>query len=205
MNWNDFLKSKSNRIELIASLIILVISLLLLANFLTFIETRIGIVLPDPVLSLFNPIDLTWIIFVLIYFSLLLGIIVLIKHPDRFLFAVQLYSLMVITRMVAMYLVPLNPPAGMILLKDPFVEYFGTGKTLTKDLFFSGHTATLFILFLVADNKAVKTMFFVTTFIVAISVLLQRVHYTIDVIAAFVFTYVCYKIMNVIKLYYYEH
>lgn len=205
MNWNDFLKSKGNLIELIASLIILVISLSLFANFLNFVETRDGIVLPDPVLSLFNPVDLTWIIFVLIYFSLLLGIIALTKRPDKFLFAIQLYSLMMITRMVVMYLVPLNPPAGMILLKDPFVEFFGTGKTLTKDLFFSGHTATLFILFLVVDNKAVKTMFFITTIIVAISVLLQHVHYTIDVIAALVFTYVCYKILNVIKLYYYEH
>ncbi len=43
--------------------------------------------------------------------------------------------------------------ANMIILNDPLVEFFGTGQTLTKDLFFSGHTATLLILFLVSEKK----------------------------------------------------
>ena len=66
---------------------------------------------------------------------------------------------MVVVRMCAMYMLPLDPPVNMIILNDPLVEFFGTGQTLTKDLFFSGHTATLFILFLVSEKKIYKTIF----------------------------------------------
>jgi len=200
MIWKDFLSNKKNRIELIISLILLTIALTSLANFVNLVENRKGIVLSDPILSLFNPIDLTWITFGLIYLSLIIAIVSLLKNPQRFLFAIQLYTLMALVRMIAMFLLPLEPPEKMILLKDPFVEFFGTGQTLTKDLFFSGHTATLFILFLVSEHKTIKIIFLVSTIIVAFCVLIQHVHYTIDVFAAIFFTYACYKILHKFSL-----
>ena len=57
---------------------------------------------------------------------------------------------MVIFRTSAINLVPLEPPDTILLLNDPFVQLFGKGEILTKDLFFSGHTGTLFLLFLLA-------------------------------------------------------
>jgi len=205
MNWKEFLKEKRNKIELVATLVFLAIVLASLANFLNFIEARPGVVLPDPILNLFNPIDLTWLIFALIYISLVVAIITLIKNPKQLMFAIQVYTLIVVVRIAAMYLLPLEPPAKMIILNDPFVEFFGTGQTLTKDLFFSGHTATLFILFLVSEKKVIKTVFFIITTAVAISVLLQHVHYTIDVFAAVFFTYACYKLIHKVKsLYLYD-
>ena len=195
MNWKEFLKEKRNKVELVVTLVFLAVVLASLANFLNFAEARQGVVLPDPILNLFNPIDLTWLIFALIYISLVVGIITLIKTPKQLMFAIQLYTLMVAVRIAAMYLLPLEPPAKMIILNDPFVEFFGTGQTLTKDLFFSGHTATLFILFLVSEKKIIKTVFLISTITVAISVLLQHVHYTIDVFAAVFFTYACYKVL----------
>lgn len=204
MNWKEFIKGKRNRIEFVTTLILLAVVLTLLTNFLNFVESRSGVVLPDPILSFFNPVDLTWLIFAFIYISLIIAIVSLIKDPKRLMFALQVYTLMIIVRIVAMYLLPLNPPEKMIILKDPFVEFFSTGKSLTKDLFFSGHTATLFILFLVSEKKILKTLFLISTIIVAISVLLQHVHYTIDVFAAFFFTYTCYKIfLNFKSSYYY--
>lgn len=195
MNWKVFLEIKRNRIELVITMLLLAVVLVSLANFLNFIEARHGVVLPDPILDLFNPIDLTWLIFALIYISLVVAIVTLIKNPRQLLFAVQLYTLMVTVRIVAMYLLPLEPPAEMISLNDPFIEFFGTGQTLTKDLFFSGHTATLFILFLVSERKIIKDVFLICTIVVAISVLLQHVHYTIDVFAAVFITYGCYKLL----------
>jgi membrane-associated phospholipid phosphatase len=186
-------KEKKSRIELTVTLLLLGVILTSLANFLNFVETRQGVVLPDPILILFNPIDLTWLIFALIYISIVVALISLLKNPKQLLLTIQVYTLMVAVRIAAMYLLPLEPPSKMIILKDPFVEFFGTGQTLTKDLFFSGHTATLFILFLAAKNKLIKTAFLISTIAVAISVLLQHVHYTIDVFAALFFTYVCYK------------
>jgi hypothetical protein len=199
MNWKEFFKVRKNIIEFGLTLLLLVFVLASLANFLNFVEARPGIILPDPILNLFNPIDLTWLIFVLIYCSLVIAILILIKNPKQILFAIQLYTLMVAVRIVSMYLLPLEPPAKMIILNDPFVEFFGTGQTLTKDLFFSGHTATLFILFLVSEKKVYKTIFLISTVAVAVAVLLQHVHYTIDVFAAVFFTYACYKLVLRIK------
>ena len=195
MNWKEFLKEKRNRVELVITFFLLAIVLTFLTNFLNYVEARQGVVLPDPILNLFKPIDLTWLTFALIYISLVAAIATLSKNPKQLMFAIQLYTLMVAVRIIAMFLLPLEPPATMIILNDPFVEFFGTGQTLTKDLFFSGHTATLFILFLVAPKKIIKTMFMISTILVAISVILQHVHYSIDVFAAVFFTHACYKLI----------
>lgn len=199
MSWKNFLTEKRNKSELIITVLLLAVILTVLANFLNFIEARKGVVLSDPILNLFEPINLTWLTFALIYVSLIVAIVTLWNNPERLLFAVQLYILMVVVRIAAMYLLPLEPPATMIILKDPFVEFFGTGQTLTKDLFFSGHTATLFILFLVSEKKIFKSLFLVNTILVAIAVLFQHVHYTIDVFAAVFFTFTCYRILKKFK------
>lgn len=196
MHWKEFLKVKRNKVEIVITFLLLTLVLLALTNFLNYIESRKGVVLSDPILNLFNPIDLTWLTFALIYVSIVVAIITLAQNPKRLLFAVQLYTLMVVVRIIAMYLLPLEPPAKMIILTDPFVEFFGTGQTLTKDLFFSGHTATLFILYLVSEKKIIKITFLISTILVAIAVLLQHVHYTIDVFAAVFFTYTCYRILS---------
>jgi membrane-associated phospholipid phosphatase len=200
MTWKDFFSSHQNRIEFITSILLLVIVLFTLTNFLNYVESRNGFSFNDPILSLFEPIDLTWLTFTLIYGSLIAAIVNLISKPDKLLFTIQFYTLMVVVRIISMWLLPLNPPEKMIILNDPFVEFFGTGKTLTKDLFFSGHTATLFILFLTADDRLFKRIFLVSTIMVAISVLMQHVHYSIDVFAAIFFTYTCFQILKSLKL-----
>lgn len=200
MSWKDFLSDKKNKVEFVVSLILLALVLTGLARFVNFVEYRPGVAFSDPVLDLFNPIDMTWLTFGLIYIALVIAVASLINNPRQLLFALQLYTLMAFVRIIAMFLLPLEPPEKMILLKDPFVEFFGSGQTLTKDLFFSGHTATLFILFLVSKNKIIKTLFLTSTILVAIFVLLQHVHYTIDVFAAVFFTYACYKLLLHCKL-----
>lgn len=200
MNWKEFFSLKRNRIEFILSFLLLAVILFILTNFLNYVESRNGFSFSDPILSLFEPTDLTWLIFTLIYGSLTAAIVNLIAKPEKLLFTIQLYILMVVVRIISMWLLPLNPPEKIILLNDPFVEFFRTGKTLTKDLFFSGHTATLFILFLTVDDRLFKGIFLLSTIIVAISVLMQHVHYTIDVFAAIFFSYACYQILKSIKL-----
>lgn len=201
MNWKEFISVKQNKVELALTIILLLLILFFLTNFLNFVEERPGVVFTDPVLSLFNPVDLTWLTFALIYITLLTAVVSFSLKPERLLFAFQLYTLMVCVRIAAMYLLPLEPPATIIILNDPFVEFFGTGQTLTKDLFFSGHTATLFILFLVEEKKILRSVFLICTVVVAINVLIQHVHYTIDVFAAVFFTYTCYVVLKKIKLY----
>ena len=197
MSWKDFYKSR--KIEIILTVNFLVIILIILSSFLQFVEERQGVNLPDPILNLFNPLDLTWLTFGLIYASLIIAIVNFVKQPDKLLLAIQSYSLMVVFRLVAMYVTPLAAPEKLLLLDDPFVQFFGSGQILTKDLFFSGHTATLFLLFLIADKISLKMCFLICTITVAAAVILQHVHYSIDVMAAPFFAYTSYRIVIIIN------
>jgi len=197
MNWKEFFKGR--RTEFIVTILLLAIILFIFPNFLAYVEGRQGVTLADPVLELFNPIDLTWLTFGLIYISLIVAIFSFATKPEILLLALQSYSLLVIFRMMVMYSAPLDAPEKLILLNDPFVQFFGSGEVLTKDLFFSGHTATLFLLFLVSDKKQLKIIFLISTILVGIAVLLQHVHYTIDVLAAPFFAYSSYKIAKIIN------
>lgn len=194
--WTEAYKLKNIQLRLLVSVLFLAAALYLYSSFLSFVEAREGFTFNDPVLNLFKPVDLTWLIFTAIYLSLLTGIIILIRNPVRLILAIQVYTVLILVRMAAMYTVPFNPPVSMIPLNDPFVQFFGTGKLLTKDLFFSGHTSTLFMLFLVVDKKPVKQIFFLLAVIVAVCVILQHVHYFIDVFAAPFFTYGCYILVK---------
>ena len=98
--------------------------------------------------------------------------------------------------MLAMYLTPLEPPIGTLNLQDPLVFIAGTGSVITKDLFFSGHTSMLFLLFLTAQNKILKYIFLILLFVVPILLLLQKAHYSIDILAALFFTYASFKIIS---------
>jgi hypothetical protein len=175
---------------------VLVPLLITFSLFLSFVEKRNGAVLNDPVLSLFNPIDLTWYTFALIYISIILFLINIISNPQKIMIALQTYGLMVLFRGIAMYLTPFNAPENILVLNDPFVQLFGKGDILTKDLFFSGHTGTSFLLMLLVDNKKLKSIFLISTILVGFAVLLQHVHYTIDIFAAPFFAYSSYRIIK---------
>jgi len=193
--WAEAWKARRFRYEFLGTLIALVVTLSLLARFLKQIELRPGVVLSDPVLAQFEPMDVTWLTFSVLYTALLVATVLLAREPRRLTTAIQAYIVMVALRMGAMYLIPLEPPALMIALRDPAVTYFGTGVQLNKDLFFSGHTATMFLLFLTARTRGAKVLFLICTFIIGGFVLLQHAHYAIDVYAAIVFSYAAYRIV----------
>lgn len=80
------------------------------------------------------------------------------------------------------------------------LQLFGKGEILTKDLFFSGHTGTLFLLFLLVENKYLKTIFLAATILVGSAVLLQHVHYSVDVFVAPFVAYGSFRIIKVLHL-----
>ena len=201
MSWKEIFKDKKSIADFIVTILFVVFVVVVFPEFLHFIEERDAVVMFDPFLNLFNPIDLTWTTFALIYFSVIAAIISLINKPAYLFVALQSYGVMLLFRMLVMYLSPLEAPEKIIPLHDPFVQMFGTGDILTKDLFFSGHTATMFVLFLAVKNKILKVIFLITTILVGLAVILQHVHYTVDVVAAPFFSYASYKIVLGIKQY----
>lgn len=197
--WKEILSDRSYRVKFIITIILLALVLFIIAKFLDYNEARPGFSFADPFLSHFMPIDVTWITFILIYGALVVGLISLLKLPKRMLTTLQSYILVIALRIITIYFLPLNAPFHIIPLQDPFVEFFGGGKTMLKDLFFSGHTSTMFLLALTARNKNLKWIFVVCTILVAACVLAQHVHYTIDVIVAPVIAYTCYRISRLIN------
>ncbi|HZJ56594.1 MAG TPA: phosphatase PAP2-related protein [Myxococcaceae bacterium] len=167
----------------------LVTVLVLMARFLTWVERRPGVVLADPVLALILPRDVTWLTFGLVYVGLFTAVAVLLPHPRRLVLGAQAYGVMVLFRMAVMAVTPLDPPPGMLALRDPLVQVLGTGEVLTRDLFFSGHTSTLALLALLAPWRTIRRFFVACTALVAVCVIWQHVHYTVDVLVAPLFAY----------------
>lgn len=190
--WKKELQDKNFKITAIIAPIAIVITMVIFTRFLNFIELRPGVVLPDPFLELFNPIDISWFTFVVMYGSLITAIIYLLHHPRYLILAFISYLFMIYFRIPAMWSIPLEAPATILPLIDPMVSDVGVGRLMTKDLFFSGHTATIMIMYLSSPGKKWRITFLIMTIIVALAVLVQHVHYTVDVIAAPFFAYVSF-------------
>jgi len=109
---------------------------------------------------------------------------VLLPYPRRLVLGAQAYAVMVLLRMAVMSVTPLEAPTTTIPLRDPLVQILGTGEVLTRDLFFSGHTATLALLAFLAPGRRSRRFFVACTALVAVCVLWQHVHYTVDVLVA---------------------
>lgn len=194
-DWKSFLNDKRYTTMLTISIILLFVLLIVFAKFLIFVENRQGVVLEDPIMKMFTALDLNIPIFIVIYGSLVSGLIILARAPKNLLIGIQTYSLMLVFRIVGMYITPLDIPLGSINLQDPLVFVLGTGQIITKDLFFSGHTATLFIIFLVMNNKKLKLLYLFLTITVAIMIYLQKAHYLLDILVAPFVSYAAYRII----------
>ena len=193
--WRQAWADRGFRWRLLLTLPVLVATLSALAALVKWVEQRPGAVLADPVLALLAPRDVTWPIFTLIYAGLLLAVIRLVRTPVRLVLGVQAYVVMALLRIAVMWATPLDPPPGMIVLDDPLVQGFGgASHPLTRDLFFSGHTSTMFLLFLAVPGRAARAFFLACTASVAFHVLVQHVHYAVDVLAAPPFAYAAWRI-----------
>lgn len=165
-------------------------------HFLAYIQARPGVQLNDLVLNLIPPIDVSTPLFAVCYISIVLAILLAMPNAKNFLIGLQAYVLVTSMRMLTIYLVPLEAPAGYVDLTDPFMAIFVyAGNPITKDLFFSGHTSTMVILWLMVPQKKLKPLFGLAAITVGILVMVQHVHYFIDVVAAPFFTLLAYSIV----------
>jgi hypothetical protein len=194
-NWKKSLNKRKFLIQIYFTIPVLIVGLIFLTRFLTFIEYRPGVVLPDPLLDSFKSVNLTWFIFLFTYGSVLFGILTIVSKPKLVLTVLHAYMLVLLFRVICMYFIPLEPPAGIIPLHDIMIEdSFYSGRMNLKDLFFSGHTAAIMLFFFAAESKKIKITMLILTLIVVSGLIMQHVHYTIDIIAAPFFSWVSYKL-----------
>lgn len=201
IGWKEYFSQKRKIIIFSSSLIFLASVLFFFLHFLTFNETRIGFTFNDPVLSRFEPIDISLLTFISTYAFGLSGLAIALRKPELFIKMIQAYTIMTIIRIICLYLVPLEPPVNIIPLDDPFLRSsFYSGRENLKDLFFSGHTATVCLFAFGLEKKTQRMIFVAGTVLVAVLILLQHVHYSIDVIAAPVVSFMAVKLQQKFNL-----
>lgn len=114
----------------------------------------------------------------------------LTRERDRLGWIAWSFALLILVRSGCILLTPLRSPEGALWIEGDWL-YEGVGRFLTfkHDLFFSSHTASPFMAFLLARDRWAKATFLAFSLALAATVLLARLHYSIDVAAAFAFTY----------------
>ncbi len=190
-NWLIAWQQPSFRQKLLFALVILAALLISMPFFFPHIEKRNGVVLHDWLLERLPAQNVSVFIFVIIWGTVLLGIVRSMRQPHIFQALLWSYILVTASRLLTITLVPLNPPEGLIPLSDPLVNSFYGKQFITKDLFYSGHTSSLFLLSFCLEKRSDKLIALLAAIGVGILVLVQHVHYTIDVLAAPLFTWAC--------------
>jgi hypothetical protein len=179
------------RTKFILGTVLLIGILLFIPSFFANIEDREGIVLNDWILKDIRPIDVSFYIFFILYATVLMFLIRMSMNTVICLRTLWSFVFLCLIRMITIKLVPLNPPHGIIELIDPCSIVFYRSNMITKDLFFSGHTATLIVGGICMSNWRDKIIAFSAALIIGILLLVQHVHYTADVLAAPFFSIIC--------------
>lgn len=136
------------------------------------------------------------------------GLWLLKEDAERFIRYMHSAGLVALVRAVCVAATGLGPVHGADLnagislaarseafwrIANPFAFFAPGGSAqvyLTKDLFFSGHTATTFLLLLyVWRFPRLRTLMLVGHVLVVVSLFFSHLHYTIDVIGAYAITF----------------
>ena len=171
-----------------------ILILSIIANFYTalYASERASNYVTDIILSNISVYDVDGIF---VYGPLIMWTLVIflcLHKPSRIPFTLKSIALFVLIRSVFTSLTHISPfPDQIIINPESFINYFSSGA----DLFFSGHTGLPFLLSLIFwDNIYLRILFFATSIMFGIVVLLGHLHYSIDVLSAFFITYAIFHI-----------
>ena len=193
-SWPQAWGQTSFRLRLGLIVLLLLGLLPVVPGFYHYIQSRPGRLLPDPLLALLPVHDVSGPTFALIYGAIAATLIYLLPRPQLLLRALWAYYFLQLFRMATLWLLPLEPPTSLLLLHDPVMDrlFEVTTQPIVRDLFFSGHTATMALLVLAGRGRRWRTALGLMTVAVGLLVLVQRVHYSYDVLAAPFFAWGAY-------------
>lgn len=194
VSWSNAWAEKSFKLKLVIGLVLIVITLSLYPLFFDYIEQRNGIVLNDFFLQKLPAKNVSIPVFAIIWGMGALTMYRVFQNPRIAINTIWCFLLIAISRVLTISVLHLNPPTQLIPLVDPLSNTFYGGRFITKDLFYSGHTATQFLMFLCLEKKLDKVLTLISTIAIGILVLIQHVHYTVDVLTAPIFAFLCFKI-----------
>lgn len=146
-----------------------------------------------------NPHNFSIPVFTLTYSCVLLTLYQFRKSPENIYRLLIAYTIMQILRGVFLLIVPLEPAPEIIPLEDPFLKLtFYNGRPNLKDLFFSGHVATILIIAFFTRSPKIRTAVLIAAIITAALLVQQRVHYITDVLAALPAAWISVKLSSYI-------
>lgn len=167
---------------------------------LRYVEQRPGFVIEDWSLRLLGkPRDFSIAIFAITYFAMVYVIWANVMRPRIFIHMLITYAFMQLSKCLLLLCVPLDPPTGILPLTDPVLEtLFYGGNVNLKDLFYSGHVATVFIALIYARGHLMKIVFLVLALALSFMMAQQRVHYIADVVAAPFFVWLAFRLSSLV-------
>ncbi|AYB33429.1 phosphatase PAP2-related protein [Chryseolinea soli] len=191
-NWKYAWGSPAFRTHFILTLVAGIALAIFADRFFPFIQQRPGHLIGDPVLDWLPSYDLSAYIFALLYVGVIIAIGTAVKTPEVLLTGLQAYVLLSFMRMCTLYFIPLEPHPGIVVLEDPFIGFFFYDNgVITKDLFFSGHVSAMLLLCLTATGRNLRMFLAADALAMAICMLFQHAHYTVDILAAPLFVLLC--------------
>jgi len=192
--WKGAMNNRQFRWQFIITLLVLSTFTFIFKHFFDYIESRSGTQLGDFLLDNIPAYNVSWGVFFILYSAIVIGMYTHRAHPKTVLIILQTYIIVTFVRMVTITLLPLEPPVGYLPLREPVVQFFTNGgKIISKDLFFSGHVSTVLSVYLGTHLPKTKSVLFVCVVAMCVLLLVQHVHYTVDVIAALPATWLVYK------------
>lgn len=133
----------------------------------------------------------------LLFFSIFVGL----KRINCLPFMMKSVALFTLIRSVFVILTHISAFPNQIVIESSFFNSRVFDGIFTgNDLFFSGHTGLPFLLALMfwEDDKRLRTIFLGFSILFGIVVLLGKIHYSIDVLAAFFITYGIFQICKLV-------
>jgi hypothetical protein len=193
LEYRDFFTQPRLR-SLCVAFFILAISLVLQFYASAYSTRSAGHFVGDFFLDNLPTINLNPIIIEGALWTILMSLILILLKPKYLLFTMKTASVFIVTRSFFVAVTHLGIYPDQVVPSTGFFDHLYLALNLQAGYFFSAHTGLPFLLALIFwDEKPWRYFYFTVSLIFGISVLLTKIHYSIDVFAAPFMTYSIYK------------
>jgi len=193
-NWGRLLRSREYLFSLFLSVVIWVVAYFVYKYAISYVDgLKEARSVGDLFLDLIPAMDLR-IIYVYGIFAALLFLLcyLLVRRPDLLPFGLKFYAGVFLVRSVFICLTHLGPPEGFFIttIVSDYSYWPFSHMMHANDLFFSGHVSYPFLGALLFRNvRWIFWLFVGISVLMAVTVLAMRIHYSIDVFAAYFIVY----------------
>lgn len=192
--WKVLLGDRAYRISLFAGIVLMIGAQISNQLASVYNDSQTYISVGDLILDYIPTVDMhfffAWGMYFLTVFIICYA---LFAKPETAPFALKTYAVLIFLRCGFILLTNIGPPVDSFYVGGVIGGDFFTHFIFKNDLFFSGHTAYPFLGYLIYRKTNIAWILFFGTILMAVTVLLMHVHYSIDVFAAFFITYGVYS------------